>query len=236
MIAGIMQPYFLPYIGYWQLINAVDKFVLLDDVNYITRGYINRNSILINGREHRFTIPVWQASQNKLIKDTRFAFGRKEKDKFLLMIENAYKKAPKFDVVMPLIREIVNFDQEDITQYIYNSLVIVMSYLEIKTETYVSSAIEKNNSFRGQDRIIEICRQLKADVYINPCGGRKLYTKDVFEKNGMKLYFLDMRDDRIYYSQNQKVFEKNLSIIDVLFHNDVERIKDFLNEYDLHSN
>lgn len=235
MKIGIMQPYFLPYIGYWQLINAVDKFVLLDDVNYIMRGYINRNSILINGKEHRFTLPVQQASQNRMIKDTRIAFRRKEKEKFLLMIESAYKKTPKYNDVMPMIRQIVDFEQDEITQYINNSLIIIMDYLGIETKIYVSSEIPKNNSFHGQDRIIEICRQLKADMYVNPCGGRKLYTQAAFAQNGMELYFLDTRDDKIYYSQNQEEFKKNLSIIDVLFHNDVETIKAFLGEYDLHS-
>ena len=229
-----MQPYLFPYIGYWQLINAVDRFVLLDDVNYITRGYINRNSILVNGKEHRFTIPVQQASQNKLIKDTKFAFPEKEKHKFLLMIESSYKKAPCFDTVMPLISQIINFDQEDITRYIYNSLLIIMNYLNIKTKIYVSSAIPKDNSLHGQDRIIEICKHLEADIYINPCGGRKLYTSDSFKRNSIQLFFLDTHSDKIYYDQNQKEFRANLSIIDILFYNDAETVKSFLNEYDLH--
>ena len=218
MKLGIMQPYFLPYIGYWQLINAVDKFVLLDDVNYIMRGYINRNSILVNGREHRFTIPVRQASQNKLIKDTKFAFPDEEKNKFLLMIH-----------------QIVEFEQEDITQYIHNSLTIIMNYLGIETKIYHSSQIPKNNDLHGQDRILEICRQLRSDVYINPCGGRKLYSSDEFEKNGIRLYFLDTRSDKIHYSQNNEEFKENLSIIDIMFFNDVETIRTFLQEYDLHS-
>ncbi len=235
MKLGIMQPYFLPYIGYWQLINAVDKFVLLDDVNYIMRGYINRNSILVNGREHRFTIPVRQASQNKLIKDTKFAFPDEEKNKFLLMVENSYKKAPCFNEVMPLIHQIVEFEQEDITQYIHNSLTIIMNYLGIETKIYHSSQIPKNNDLHGQDRILEICRQLRSDVYINPCGGRKLYSSDEFEKNGIRLYFLDTRSDKIHYSQNNEEFKENLSIIDIMFFNDVETIRTFLQEYDLHS-
>ncbi len=235
MKTAIMQPYFLPYIGYWQLIHAVDQFVLLDDVNYITRGYINRNSILVNGQEHRFTIPVQKASQNRLIKDTAFAFDRVEKDRFLRMIEDAYKKAPQYHDVMPLIRQIVNCEQQDVTQYVYNSLTVIMNYLDIQTELYISSEIPKDNDLHGQDRIIEICRQLQTDVYVNPCGGRKLYMPAAFERNNMKLYFLDTRGDSISYSQGRPEFQRNLSIIDVLFRNNVDTIKIFLDEYDLHS-
>ena len=234
MKIGIMQPYFFPYIGYWQLINAVDRFVLLDDVNYIVRGYINRNNILINGNAHRFAIPVKQASQNRLIKDTELCFNRREKDKFLLMLNNAYKKAPQFNQVMPMLDHIINNPQKDITQYIYNALMITMDYLQINTEIYISSQIEKNVYLQGQNRIIEICRKLNADTYINPCGGRKLYSRLDFDAVGMELFFLDTRIDNIVYNQNQEKFVKNLSMIDVLFFNDVETIKGFLQEFDLH--
>ena len=232
--SGIMQPYFFPYIGYWQLINAVDYFVLLDDVNYITRGYINRNNILVNGNAHRFTIPVKQASQNKLIKDTQFYFSKKDKNKFLLMLSNAYKKAPQFIDVMPLLERIINYQQEDITSYIHNALKVVMEYLHINTQIYISSKIEKNEDLHGERKIIEICKKLSASVYINPTGGRKLYNRLNFEREGIDLYFLDTRIDSIIYNQNQESFVKNLSLIDVLFFNDVEKIKNFLQEFDLH--
>lgn len=94
MKTAIMQPYFFPYLGYFQMFNAVDKFVLLDDVNFIMRGYINRNSILLNGKAHKFSIPLEKPSQNKLINETKLNFSLKDKENFLKTIQLAYKKAP----------------------------------------------------------------------------------------------------------------------------------------------
>ena len=122
MKVGIMQPYFMPYIGYWQLINVVDKFVLLDDVNYIMRGYINRNSILLNGKPYRFTLPVENASQNKLIMDTKLRFAQEKKQDFFKTISNAYGKAPCYRKVAPIIEDIINNSDDDITEYIKYSI------------------------------------------------------------------------------------------------------------------
>lgn len=233
MKVGIMQPYLFPYIGYWQLIYAVDRFVILDDVNYIMRGYINRNSILLNGKPYKFTIPIKQASQNRLIMDTKLNFEEKEKKKFLMTISSAYKKAPFYQKVMPLIENVIMNPQDDLTDYIENSLNVLMKYLGIGTKLYRSSRIEKDNTLRAQDRIIEICKRLQTDTYINPCGGRALYNHEAFKKQGMELYFLDVCNEEIIYEQGQKDFQPNLSIIDVLMFNDLERTKQFLRKYKL---
>lgn len=233
MKIGIMQPYLFPYIGYWQLIYAVDRFVILDDVNYIMRGYINRNSILLDGKPYKFTIPIKQASQNRLIMDTKLNFEEKDKKKLLATIGNAYKKAPFYERVMPMIKDIILNPQEDLTEYILYSIEMVMKYMEINREIYRSSQIEKDNTLRAQDRIIEICKRLQADTYINPCGGRKLYDHETFEQQGMKLLFLDVCNERIIYKQSQKTFEPNLSIIDVMMFNDITAIKKILEEYEL---
>ncbi|MBD5523501.1 MAG: WbqC family protein [Lachnospiraceae bacterium] len=233
MQVGIMQPYFFPYIGYWQLIYAVDKFVLLDDVNYIMRGYINRNSILLNGNPYRFTIPIKKASQNKLIMETKLNFSLPEKRKFLKLLDCAYKHAPYYDVVMPIIEYIILSPQEDLTKYIYISLNEVCKYLQIQTEILISSQIEKNTDLHGENRIIEICKKLHANIYINPCGGRKLYSQENFRKENIELYFLDTIQECIYYKQKKGEFVSNLSILDVMFYNNRETIARFLGEYEL---
>ncbi len=233
MKVAIMQPYLFPYIGYWQLLNAVDKFVVLDDVNFIVRGYINRNRILLNGKPYRFTIPMKAASQNRLIKDTKLHFNEQEKMKFLGVLECAYKKAPFYSKVMPMLERIIRNPEDDLTEYIYYSLEILKNYMDINTELYKSSELEKDNSLRAQDRIIEICRRMKADIYINPCGGRQLYTHEEFENQKMQLFFLDTIEEEIFYEQGQKGFEKNLSIIDVMMFNDVQQMKTLLNKYEL---
>lgn len=233
MRVAVMQPYLFPYIGYWQLINAVDKFVILDDVNYIKRGYINRNSILINGKAYMFSIPIKSASQNRLIMDTKLSFDEKEKKRFISQIENTYKKAPMFNTVMPLISKVVENNTEDLTNFIRYSLEETMMYLGISTLLFKSSDIDKDNSLTGNKRILEICKQLDADTYINPCGGRELYHAEDFQEQGMQLYFLDTRFNKIIYRQFRNEFVNNLSIIDVLMFNSIERIQTFLKEYDL---
>lgn len=228
-----MQPYFMPYIGYWQLINAVDKFVLLDDVNYIVRGYINRNSILVNGKPYRFTIPIEKASQNKLIMETKLSFTLDKKQDLLLTIYNAYRKAPCHDKVMSVIEDIVNNSENDLTAFIRYSIKKIIEYLGINTELLVSSKIDKKLLLKGEGRIIEICKKLEADVYINPCGGRELYHQETFAEQNIELYFLDMKKKDIVYDQKQREFIENLSIIDVLMFNAVDKIQNFLKMYEL---
>lgn len=233
MKLAIMQPYLFPYIGYWQLLNAADKFVALDDVAFIKRGHINRNRILINGAAYLFTVPVQSASQNRLIMDTKLRFDEKERAKFLLRIENSYRRAGQFGAVMPFLEKIIWRQTEDLTELILFSLQEVMAYLGIKTELLRSSEIDKDPSLKAQDRILEICRRLDADTYINPSGGRALYQSEAFARQGMKLFFLDTRFDKVKYRQFQEEFVENLSILDILMFNEVEQIKRFLEEYDL---
>lgn len=171
MTLGIMQPYFLPYIGYFQLINAVDKFIVYDDVNFINRGWINRNNILVNGNAQLFTISLHKASQNKLINEIEII---DDFQKFLRTIEIAYRKAPYFDVVYELLRRIVTYPEKQLARFILNSLREISAYLQLETEFLMSSSIKKNNLNRGQVKIMEICQLLGADAYINPKGGQEL--------------------------------------------------------------
>lgn len=234
MRIAVMQPYLFPYIGYWQLIHAADVFVLLDDVNFIKRGFINRNSILLNNEAYRFTVPLEKASQNKLISEMKLNFPLKEKERFLARISNAYGKAPYYGAVIPLIRGIICNPEEDLTEYIAQSIREICTYLGIKKIFYKSSEIEKDSRFKGQDRIMEICKRLGAQEYINPCGGRELYSHAEFEKNDIKLYFLESRMERMIYPQFENSrFVPYLSVIDILMFNLPEKIREFLDEYDL---
>lgn len=231
MKIAIMQPYFLPYLGYFQLLNIVDKFVLLDDVNFIVKGYINKNSILVNNKPFKFTIPLKQISQNKLINEMELHFSEKEKQKLLKTLELAYKKAPFYNDIAPVLIQIINHNSTNLTQYIYNSIQIIKKYLEIKTEILISSQICKNNSLTGQDRIIEINKQLKSNHYINAIGGKSLYSKNEFNKHDIQLQFI--KTNNIYYKQYKEPFIPNLSIIDILMFNDKNAIMQLLQEYTL---
>lgn len=226
MKLAIMQPYFMPYIGYFQLIKAVDKFVIYDDVNYINRGWINRNNILVNGKEHLFSISLGKASQNKLINEISIIDDFK---KFMRMVEMAYKKAPYFDAVYGLLDEIINFTNRQLAVFLQNSLLKISDYLRIETEFVLSSSIGKDNSLRGQEKILEICKLLNATTYINPIGGQSLYDKNCFKLEGIELYFIQPRFSQ--YKQFGSGFIGGLSIIDVMMFNSVEKINQMLDDY-----
>lgn len=228
---GIMQPYFLPYIGYWQLMNAVDKYVVFDDVNYIKRGWINRNRILIDGYPQYINILIADASQNRLINNTKVINTSKQVDKNLKMIECAYKKAPYFKEIFPLIESVLRYEEENLVSFLMNSFKIICRYLNIKTKLILSSSIDKDCSLKGQDKILDICQRQNADQYYNAIGGQSLYSYSDFKQKGIKLHFLQTND--IIYKQFENKFQGNLSILDVMMFNSVDEIQDMLLKYTL---
>ena len=231
MKVGIMQPYFFPYIGYWQLINAVDKFVIYDDVNFIKGGWINRNKILVNGQARYINLQMHKASPNKLINEIEVLGNKVYNKKLLKTIESSYRKAPYYSEVYPLIENIIKQDENNMSKYLINSIREICKYLEINTQILVSSEIEKNNNLRGQDKIIEICKILGANQYINAIGGIELYSRKDFESNGILLNFL--RTKSIRYKQFNDNYLPNLSIIDVIMFNSVQETKRLMEEYEL---
>jgi len=231
MTIAIMQPYIFPYIGYFQLINAVDKFIIYDDVNFINKGWINRNNILVSGAPHLFTIPLKDASQNKLINEVELLTNDPWKKKFLKTIQQSYQKAPNYKNVFDLVEEIVYLNTETIHELALHALKKTCIYMGINTEIVSSSAIYKNTNLKAQDRILDICKQENADHYINPVGGMELYDKSKFAKENIQLNFL--KSVASPYSQFKNAFVPWLSIIDILMFNDTESINTLLKEYEL---
>ncbi len=231
MKIGIMQPYFFPYIGYWQLLNLVDKYVIFDDVNYIKRGWINRNRILMNGDAVLFNVPLLGVSQNKLINQIEVNNDKKLLIKNLKTIELAYRKAPYFGDVYPLVERILENEASNIAEYNAYSIKYISEYLDIKTELIMSSKLSKDNSLKSQNKILEICELLGATEYYNAIGGQELYSKDAFANKNIQLRFLKTNDIR--YQQFKNDFVSNLSIIDVMMFNSVSTIKEFLLDYTL---
>jgi hypothetical protein len=232
MKVGIMQPYLFPYIGYFQLISVVDKFVIHDDVQYIKGGWINRNRIQINNNDYLFTFSLKRDSSLKNINARQFSDQfTKEKINFLKIVQNNYKRAPYFLIVNDLMSNILDYKELNISSFITYSLKLICNYLEIKTPFYLSSKLNKNNEFKGQDRVINICQALKATVYINPIGGKILYSKDTFDKNNISLFFI--KSSEINYEFKKVHYIPNLSIIDLMMFNSIEEIKKILKNYDL---
>lgn len=227
----VMQPYLFPYLGYWQMITAVDTFVVFDDVNYINKGWINRNNILVNGRAYLFTLPLDKASQNKLINEIDLGGDPKAREKILRTIQMSYKKAPFYSDVYPLVEKVFLNPQKNLALFLKDQFEAVFDFLDVKTKIILSSEVEKDNSLKGQDKILEICRKLDCDTYINTIAGEELYSYDAFAKQNMKLNFIRMKP--VEYSQYKASFVPNLSFIDVMMFNDKDQIKDLLQQYEL---
>lgn len=229
MKLAIMQPYFFPYIGYFQLIKAVDKFVLLDDVNYINKGWINRNYIYVNGKKNLFTIPLKKVSQNKLINEICLSDETNWREKILKSIWTSYKTAPEFEEAYGLIEKVFNYECELLKDYLLNSFKEIIYYLGIKTELVKSSAIYNNKHYKGQERILDICQKEKTHIYINAINGMELYSKDDFAKKGIEIKFIKMLP--LNYRPGQAEIGSYLSFIDVLMHCSKEKINELLQEY-----
>ena len=227
MKLGIMQPYFLPYLGYWQLIHLIDQFVLYDNVQYTKKGWFNRNRFLRNGKDELFTIPLKKDSDYLDVVERKIS-ETYDKKNLIAQFQNAYSKAPYIRKVMPVLTDIINFNSDNLFEYIYNSIVIICDYLDINTKIVISSEIDCNHNLKGSYRVLEICKAMGANQYINAIGGMELYDKEEFFNNGISLNFIKMNN--VKYKQFDNEFVPSLSIIDVMMFNSPEKIKEMLDD------
>ena len=222
-----MQPYFLPYLGYFQLINIVDEFVIYDNIQYSRRGWINRNRIYSDLKDQYISLPLRKDS-DYLDVNNRFLVERFDLEalKILRKIESVYKKAPFYDIVYPLIEDILLYKNLNLFDFVHNSIVKVCNYIEIETKLTVSSKIDIDHSLKAQSKVLAICEYLNADIYVNPIGGIELYSQKEFKNSGFDLKFL--KSGQFKYSQFSDEFIPNLSILDVLMFNSIESVQDSL--------
>jgi len=231
MTLAVMQPYLFPYLGYFQLIHAVDRFVVFDDVNYIKKGWVNRNNLLENGSAGLFTVPLNGASQNRKINDIALSDEAGWSDKLWRRISMVYGKAPQFSAVAPLVHQGLSRQASSIAAYDVAIIQDILDHLQVGTELVPSSAVYGNEDLKGPERIMDICVREGAQRYINPIGGVELYDKAAFEAKGIQLSFLRSRLPE--YPQFGKPFVPGLSIIDVLMFNDRDAVRAMLDQYDL---
>jgi hypothetical protein len=222
MKLGIMQPYFLPYIGYFQLIAAVDLFVVHDQVKYTKSGWINRNRMLRGGEDAVFTLPLAKGSDSLDIRDRRIAADFAP-DKLLAKLSGAYAKAPHFDATMAILEPVVRFEDRNLFRFIHHSIARVCAHLGIATTIEVASNILVDDDLAGEDRVLALCAAAGATTYINPIGGLDLYSRDRFASRGVELKFL--RSTAAPYAQFGRPFVPWLSIVDVLMFNDLAAIE-----------
>jgi hypothetical protein len=212
---------------------AADEFVVYDNIEYTKKGWINRNRMLQNGKDTFFTLPLKKDSDFLFIKD-RFLCENweTEKQKILNKIKENYRKAPFFDSTFRLFENCINFKDTNLFNFIFNSLTVIKEHLEINTRFTISSDLEINHQLKSEKKVIEICKNRKAEIYINAIGGRELYSKNEFQQNNIDLKFIET--GKIEYKQFDNQFISNLSILDLMMFNSKTTIKEFLQtEYTL---
>lgn len=229
---GIMQPYFLPYVGYFQLLNSVDEFVIYDNIKYTKSGWINRNRMLFGGSPRLFTVNLKKDSDFLNVVDRNLSESwKKERNKILGLLRISYQKSPNFEETYEIIKKCFLYENENLFEFILNSINVIKLHLCINTPIVISSAIKIDHSLKSQDKVIEICKERGGDHYINPIGGTYLYDKGIFKSNGIKLNFI--KSHQITYDQLDHPFVPSLSIIDVMMFNSKEKIQGYLKNYDL---
>lgn len=232
-IAG-MQPYLFPYIGYFQIIYAADRFVIADNAQFINRGWINRNRILVDDKAHMITAALTKDCSHLKINERFFTneFNEKGKKKILKTIHHAYKKAPNFKICYDLVESILMYNNNNVAEFTKNSLKEICSFLEIETLVLTQSELDIPSQLEAQDTVIQICKKLNATRCINAIGGMQLYSAKEFEKNGVDLKFIKIKE-AFKYKQFNDQFIPNLSIIDVMMFNSQMETKKLLTEFDL---
>jgi len=225
MKIGIMQPYFFPYIGYFQLIKSVDVFIVYDNIKYTKKGWINRNRMLQNGKDGMFSLPLKNDADHLDVRERELAadFNR---DKLLNKFKDAYRRAPYFEQTFTLIESIVRYEDKNLFSFLHNSIVAICKYLVIDTKVQVSSEIAIDHCLKNQDRVIALCEALRASIYVNAIGGMGLYSEETFREKCIELKFIKSKS--FEYPQFGEAFVPWLSIVDVMMFNSVAVINECL--------
>jgi hypothetical protein len=233
MRLGLNQPYLFPYLGYFQLLHAVDRFAVYDDVGFIKQGWINRNRLLINGEASLFTVPVRDGSSSRPIREVLIDDrGRgRWRAKLLKTIDNAYRRAPEFATVFPLVEQVLDPGVSRIGELALRSIKAVAEFLGLTTTFVDSTTVYGNAELSGEARVLDICRIEGATDYINPAGGRHLYSARRFAEQGVRLHFIVPTLPA--YRQFGAEFISGLSIIDVLMFNSPPVIREHLGRHSL---
>jgi hypothetical protein len=185
---AIMQPYFLPYAGYFRLFAASDLFVIYDCVQFPRRGWVHRNVLLdASGAERWLTLPLEKAPQSALIRDLRFPPDIGERLAERLRPFSFTRRDPAS--FAPILATFLK-PQGTPLDYIEQLLELTVAYCGLRWQVISSSTWNVPAEIRGQNRILEIARRVGAKRYVNAPGGRDLYDPASFDKAGIKLSFL----------------------------------------------
>jgi len=229
---AIMQPYLFPYLGYFQLLDVVDNFILLDDVNFIKRGWVNRNRILINGKAHLFCLPLHKASQFSKINSLRLADYQRWRSRFFKTLAHAYTRAPEYERSLEMLSRALPPKAVWLNELLQTSIKVVCEHLGVTARMESITDHPRATELRGADRILAICSDMGARDYINlPGAGKNLYNAVTFAESGIKLHFL--HPDTITYRQFDDHFIPRLSIVDVIMFNKAHELSTLLQAFSL---
>lgn len=223
MKLGIMQPYFLPYIGYFQLIAAVDRFIVYDNIKYTKKGWINRNRMLLNGTDATFSLPLMKGADSLDVVERELA-AEFDRSKLLNQFKGAYGRAPQFELTYPVLERIVQHEEANLFRYIHHSIVQLCGHLGINTEIRISSELPIDHELKGQYKVLALCKAAGAKTFINTIGGVELYATGDFRIQGIDLQFIRTRP--FEYAQFGESFVPWLSIIDLLMFNTLEMARE----------
>lgn len=235
MKIGIMQPYFLPYLGYISLIKNTDKFILFDTVQFIRHGWIERNRILKQtGGWQYIQVPLEKKQMSTIIKEVKINNQQKWKEKILAQLQHYKKIAPYYYKTLQILEKVFSKEYESITKLNKDLLEEICKYLGISTPIFIFSEMNlKIEEVNAPDEwALKICKALGGvEEYWNPLGGMNFFDRNKYEKENIKLYFQKINLHN--YDQRKESFEEGLSIIDVLMFNSPEEINKMLDDYEL---
>ena len=210
---SIMQPYYLPFIGYFQLINKVDKFVIFNDIKFEKSGFFTSNKIkntnLILFIKNRNKVSTIQEKFFSLEMNNYINKLRKN------LIQNyAFFNRDIFDKLFQISEDFNYFN------FIFNQIKYVCKLLDIKTELLISSKVVDTSNLKSHEKIFAICKKMNDFNYINPISGRKLYDKkiDLFKKNKINLNYFS-------YHPYINGYKDDFSILHLLFTYKISEIK-----------
>lgn len=220
-----MQPYFFPYIGYFQLIGAVDLFILYDNIKYTKKGWINRNRFLRNGTDHVFTVPLRKDSDALDVRE-RVLASSFDRGGLVNQLREAYRAAPHFHDGFPVIEQAIGTPHENLFEYISGAMADICRYLGIDTRVVPSSSLSVDPALKAQDKVLALCGAVGATTYINAIGGQELYSQARFRARSLELKFL--KTHPMEYAQFGAPHVPWLSIVDVIMFNSATRVREFV--------
>lgn len=230
---AVMQPYFMPYIGYFQLIDAVDKFIVYDNIEFTKKGWMNRNRILVNGEPQYFTVNLEKGSDYAMVNERKISpVFTQERRKVLGKIDANYGKAPFYEETLPLVKDCFEYSEKNLFDFIFHSIVKIKEHLRIETELIVSSQLPIDHTLKNKYKLWALSNYLGIQDYINPVGGMELYEKEEFAEHGMNLMFHQANLSPYAQVSNQD-FSPALSIVDMLMCLGVEEVSRELKKFNI---